>query len=326
VRSARKCVWCGKMHTVGRKYCSNECRRADKRGYSIESTKCANCLQSFMPRRKDQKYCSISCRRAKYYKVTQKDKVLQLRKTPNGKINHAMGSRIRRWVNGGKQGRSWVELVGYSAEELVEHIERGMEEGMSWDNYGEWHIDHVVPLAAFDFNSYDDLQFRQAWELKNLMPRWATTEIAEANGSTQVGNINKGAILQGEFQPMLPMRSSRKYVRMQKHQDNARHHKHALELRLCVWCGSVFTTRVNRYCSQDCRCKHKQAKAKRLKTGSRSRRYSKHPLVSYTNNRWRVQIKRGGVRVFTAYADTEAEAVDKRNVALMNIDGCVRYA
>jgi hypothetical protein len=44
---------------------------------------------------------------------------------------------------------------------------------MSWDNIGDWHIDHIVPLASFTFSSADDPEFRAAWALTNLRPLWA---------------------------------------------------------------------------------------------------------------------------------------------------------
>lgn len=44
---------------------------------------------------------------------------------------------------------------------------------MSWANFGEWHVDHIVPLASFTFASPDDDEFRAAWSLANLQPLWA---------------------------------------------------------------------------------------------------------------------------------------------------------
>ena len=41
---------------------------------------------------------------------------------------------------------------------------------MSWDNYGEWEIDHIRPLALFDLT--DEAQFKEAASFKNLQPLW----------------------------------------------------------------------------------------------------------------------------------------------------------
>ena len=72
-----------------------------------------------------------------------------------------------------KGKRPWELLVGYTRDDLVAHIEPLFEPGMSWDNFGEWHIDHRRPIASFTFASTDDPEFRACWALKNLRPLWA---------------------------------------------------------------------------------------------------------------------------------------------------------
>lgn len=64
-------------------------------------------------------------------------------------------------------------VYGYTVWELVRHIERQFHPGMTWENYGEWHIDHVIPLSLFVFDSADHPGFKAAWALANLRPLWA---------------------------------------------------------------------------------------------------------------------------------------------------------
>ena len=42
---------------------------------------------------------------------------------------------------------------------------------MSWDNYGDWHIDHIIPCAAFDLTDIE--QQKKCFNYKNLQPLWA---------------------------------------------------------------------------------------------------------------------------------------------------------
>jgi len=44
---------------------------------------------------------------------------------------------------------------------------------MSWENYGKWHVDHIVPVASFIWTSSDDAEFKACWALTNLRPLWA---------------------------------------------------------------------------------------------------------------------------------------------------------
>lgn len=71
------------------------------------------------------------------------------------------------------------EMLGYSAAQLREHLERNFLPGMSWENHGEWHIDHVRPLSSFDLT--DDAQIRAANSLENLRPLWAADNIKKSN-------------------------------------------------------------------------------------------------------------------------------------------------
>ena len=85
---------------------------------------------------------------------------------------------------------STFEILGYAPVDLVNHLESLFIFGMTWKNYGEWHIDHIKPVSWHDIKSEEDI--KECWSLKNLKPRWATTKISEKYGSFEEGNINKG--------------------------------------------------------------------------------------------------------------------------------------
>jgi hypothetical protein len=84
-----------------------------------------------------------------------------------------------------KKGKT-IDLLGYSALDLKLHLESLFTDGMSWYNYGEWHIDHKKPLSSFD----KETPIHIVNALSNLQPLWATTR--EINGVIYEGNINKG--------------------------------------------------------------------------------------------------------------------------------------
>jgi len=66
-----------------------------------------------------------------------------------------------------------VDTLGYTFNDLRNHLESKFESGMTWDNYGEWHIDHITPESWFSYTEIDSDQFRQCWSLENLQPMWA---------------------------------------------------------------------------------------------------------------------------------------------------------
>lgn len=74
---------------------------------------------------------------------------------------------------GTEKEKTTIEILNYSPSELKESIQSKFTEGMSWDNYGEWHIDHIRPISSFDkcekpeiINSLDNLQ--PLWAFDNL--------------------------------------------------------------------------------------------------------------------------------------------------------------
>jgi hypothetical protein len=86
----------------------------------------------------------------------------------------ALGVRVRSRVwaalkRGGasKTGRT-EELVGCSFDFLRQHIERQFNGKMSWDKPGSFHIDHIIPLAAFDLT--DPAQLKVACNWQNMRP------------------------------------------------------------------------------------------------------------------------------------------------------------
>jgi hypothetical protein len=90
----------------------------------------------------------------------------------------AVGLRVRNRVwaalkKGGasKTGRT-EELIGCSFDFLRQHIERQFKGKMSWDNPSSFHIDHIIPLAAFDLTDPTQLKVACNWQnMRPLSPR-----------------------------------------------------------------------------------------------------------------------------------------------------------
>ena len=64
-----------------------------------------------------------------------------------------------------------VDLLGCDGNYARAHIERQFSDGMSWENYGKWHVDHIRPIASFDLS--DPSEQRKAFHYLNLQPLWA---------------------------------------------------------------------------------------------------------------------------------------------------------
>ena len=80
-------------------------------------------------------------------------------------------SRINNIIRGRLKSGSALRDLGCSVEFLIKHLESQFEPGMSWDNYGQWHIDHIKPLASFNLEIREE--FLEACHYTNLQPLWA---------------------------------------------------------------------------------------------------------------------------------------------------------
>jgi hypothetical protein len=85
-------------------------------------------------------------------------------------------NRTIKSINIKKTSRTENQL-GYSSEDLKIHIESLFLEGMSWENYGDWHIDHIRPLSTFNEN--DDASLVNS--LDNLKPLWREDNLKKYN-------------------------------------------------------------------------------------------------------------------------------------------------
>lgn len=67
-------------------------------------------------------------------------------------------------------------LVGCTFDQLVSSVESKFTDGMSWDNYGEWHLDHIIPFAAASTIE----QVEALCHYTNLQPLWASDNLRKA--------------------------------------------------------------------------------------------------------------------------------------------------
>jgi len=107
---------------------------------------------------------------------------------PEYHIKHNLRGRFSGLVkNSVKNKASFVELIGSSYNNLVNHIERQFYphpetgEKMSWNNYGlkGWHIDHIVPCVSFDLRKIKDQ--KECFNYINLQPLWAEENLKKGS-------------------------------------------------------------------------------------------------------------------------------------------------
>jgi hypothetical protein len=98
---------------------------------------------------------------------------------PNGYLVGLIRNRVYSALKNYKEGKKLhtMEYVGCNVEQLRNHLESQFVDGMTWENQGDWHIDHIRPCASFDLSNEDERQ--RCFHYTNLQPLWATDNLSK---------------------------------------------------------------------------------------------------------------------------------------------------
>lgn len=94
----------------------------------------------------------------------------EFKNNPISKLAHNMRVRINIALR--KHGNKKLKSVKYlecSISQLKIHLEKQFSKGMTWKNYGKWHVDHIIPLSS----SSNIKTFYKLCNFNNLQPLWA---------------------------------------------------------------------------------------------------------------------------------------------------------
>ena len=124
------------------------------------------------------------CSASREYYLNNKEKIhTKVKERYKVDINYKLSSLLRRrmckMISRGQKAGSAVRDLGCSLQHLKLHLELFWDNGMSWGNYGEWVIDHILPLASFDLS--DREQLIEAVNYRNLQPLWAKDNLAKVS-------------------------------------------------------------------------------------------------------------------------------------------------
>lgn len=120
----------------------------------------------------------LEYRRARYHKMKDTDTEYRILRIFRGRITAALKKQR------GQRAKKSMDLLGCTIATARSHIESQFQPGMSWDNHGHhgWHIDHIIPCAAFDLTDPD--QQAMCFHYTNLQPLWALDNMSKRDKLT----------------------------------------------------------------------------------------------------------------------------------------------
>jgi len=117
-------------------------------------------------------------------KASEKKYHDKVRATPHGQLRHNISSAVRLKLlnHGGKKYRASIDKVlPFKIKDLITRLESMFKPGMTWENYGDWHVDHIRPDISFNYATVDEPEFAQSWALTNLQPLWASENCSKGS-------------------------------------------------------------------------------------------------------------------------------------------------
>jgi hypothetical protein len=98
---------------------------------------------------------------------------LKRRKDPRKRAIKNMSHRYRAICRDHnlRKNETTIKSLGCSSKFFAVYIEKQFKPGMTWENYGEWHIDHIRPWASIDMNNKEEVDMCRHYT--NLRPLWA---------------------------------------------------------------------------------------------------------------------------------------------------------
>ena len=100
---------------------------------------------------------------------------------PQGHLTSIVRNRVKDALKNNKKIKS-IEYLGCNIETFKAHIEAQFKEGMTWENHGEWHIDHKIPLKYKHNGETPSLEeVVKRLDYTNTQPMWASENMVKGN-------------------------------------------------------------------------------------------------------------------------------------------------
>jgi hypothetical protein len=118
-----------------------------------------------------------SRRLSKQYRARNPEKIRAYKSQPHIRMERAVQRRLWGFLKNKVWREHYVKYFGCSKDVFFLYIESLFKPGMTWENYGKWHIDHIIPCSAFSNDTPEDIM--KCFHYTNMQPLWAQDNLSK---------------------------------------------------------------------------------------------------------------------------------------------------
>lgn len=160
-------------------FCCSRCKNTFDLDFKLKSKNLCKACNAKKSREHRKKYPEKHLEYKRKYRDKNREafraqrRIYMRKKCSNVLFKLRKNLRTRLWLAlKGKKQLSVLLTLGCTLEEFKQHLESKFKPGMSWDNYGKWELDHIIPIShgktekeIYELNTYKNIQ--PLWSLEN---------------------------------------------------------------------------------------------------------------------------------------------------------------
>ena len=162
-------------------FSGKQCKRGHIAGRRVSNGVCLECEKEIRSRKTKEQNERYHANRTEINKRRNESLQADPKRRAIANLRSYRSDLFRTLIDERREGifrESFDKDLGCTHEDFFIHIESTFVDGMKWENYGQWHLDHIKPISLFE-----NPLCAEAWNWKNYQALWAEDNIRKGGAN-----------------------------------------------------------------------------------------------------------------------------------------------